>query len=157
LLGESGFDLWADAGCGFDVVSADFPSNACRLGGLGLSMSRFSMSSSIIDRGRLLGDERGSVEVVAFFGEGRLTGGAKAAEKVGLVLLLDCVSTEIDVDLDGTLGVNENGMEAVTLSLEPLVTGCLETSLEGGGRKTENFGGCWKGGGCTTIVLGAMD
>jgi len=44
------------------------------------------MSSSVVDRGRLFGDER--VEV--FFGEGRLTGGAKAAEKVGLGLLLDC-------------------------------------------------------------------
>jgi hypothetical protein len=101
------------------------------LGGLGLSMSRFSMSSFVVDRGRLFGDER--VEVAAFFGEGRLTGGAKAAEKVGLSLFLDCVSTEIGVNLDGTLGVNENGMEDVTSSLEPLVTGCLETSLEGGG------------------------
>jgi hypothetical protein len=110
------------------------------LGGLGLSMSRFSISSSIVDRGRLFGDER--VEADTFFGEGRLTGGAKAAEKVGLGLFLDCVSTEIGVNLDGTLGVNENGMEDVTSSLEPLVTGCLETSLEGGGRKTENFGGC---------------
>ena len=156
MLGESGFDLWTDAGCGFDVVSTDLPSNACRLGGLGLSMSRFSMSSSITGRGRLFGDERGSAEVVVFFGEGRLTGGAKAAEKVGLGLLLDCVSTEIGVDLDGTLGVNENGVEAITLSLESLLTGCLGTSLEGGGRKTENFGGCW-GGGCTTDALGAMD
>lgn len=123
--------------------------------GLGLSMSRFSMSSSIVDRGRLFGDEQ--AEVAVFFGEGRLTGGAKAAEKVGLGLLLDCVSTERGLNLDGTLGVNENGMEAVTSSLEPLVTGCLEISLEDGGRKIENFGGCWGGDGCMTHVLGAMD
>jgi len=43
------------------------------------------------------------------------------------------------------------------LLLEPLATGCLETSLEGGGWKTENFGGCWGAGGCTTEVLGIMD
>ena len=106
-----------------------------------MSISRFSASSSIADRGRLIGDER--AEAAAFFGEGRLTGGAKAAEKVGLGLVLDCVSTERGLTLVGRLGVNEDGMEVVTSSLEPLVAGCLETSesLEDGGRKTENFGG----------------
>ena len=71
------------------------------MGELGLSMSRFSMSSSIVDRGRLIGDER--AEFATFLGEGRVTGGAKAAEKVGLGLILDCVSTERGLNLDGTL------------------------------------------------------
>jgi hypothetical protein len=111
------------------------------------------------DRGRLFGDERGSIGFVVFLGEGRLTGGAKAAEKVGLGLLLDGVSAErrLDLDDDGTLGVKENGTGTVTLSLEPLVIGRWEASLEDGGRKTDDFGGCGGAGGCTADVLWAMD
>lgn len=112
-----------------------------------------------MDRGRLFGDERGSTETIGFLGEGRLTGGAKAAEKVGLDLLLDGESAERGLDLDdnGTLGVNENGTGIVALSLEPLVTGCFGTSLEGGGWKMETLGGCWGAGGLTTDVLGVID
>ncbi len=46
----------------------------------------------------MFGDERGSIGVVTFLGEGQLTGGAKAAEKVGLGLLLDGVSAERRLD-----------------------------------------------------------
>lgn len=96
LLGESG--LGGGIGCFLfatgesdvslslepSVAPNHFPANACRFAGLGWSRSISSVSSCVDGRGRLAGEECGSVGGAGFLGDGRVTGGAKAAEKLGL-------------------------------------------------------------------------